>query len=80
MMVPPKARAHAEEMLRAVRSARGPDWKPSGSVAEGDVRQKMFDESGFLNVFEQQWNGSTDGRVSYAALDHYLRRLHPAPR
>jgi tetratricopeptide (TPR) repeat protein len=60
-------------MLEATRTARGPDWKPAGSVAEGDVHQRMFRESGFLNVFEEQWNGSMDADNVYGPLDAYVR-------
>jgi len=65
----------AETDLSAARNARGPDWKPSGSVLEGDVQHRMYSESGFLNVFEQQWDGSQDLAQAYAPLDAYLRRL-----
>jgi hypothetical protein len=60
-------------MLEATRTARGRDWKPAGSVAEGDVHQRMFRESGFLNVFEEQWNGSSEPDNVYAPLDAYVR-------
>jgi len=62
-------------MLTAARNARGPDWKPSGSVLEGDVQHRMYSESGFLNVFEQQWDGSPELTRAYGQLDAYLRRL-----
>jgi len=39
------------------------------------VRQRMFSESGFLSVFEQEWDGSEDLRRAYAPLDAYLLRL-----
>ena len=65
----------ASAELSAARNARGPDWKPSGSVLEGDVQHRMYSESGFLNVFEQQWDGSPDLTRAYAPLDAYLRRL-----
>ena len=61
--------------LKGARGARGPEWKPSGSVLEGDVRQRMFSESGFLSVFEQEWDGSEDLRRAYAPLDAYLLRM-----
>lgn len=61
--------------LTAARKARGPDWKPSGAVLEGDVRRRMYTESGFLNAFEQQWSGEMDPVRAYARLDTYLRRL-----
>ncbi len=31
--------------------------------------------SGFLNVFEQQWDGSPEPAHSYDQLDLYLRRF-----
>ena len=62
-------------MLVAARNARGRDWKPAGSVLEGDVQRRMYSESGFLSVFEQQWDGSPDPARAYAQLDAYIRRL-----
>ena len=61
--------------LGGASNARGPDWKPSGSALEGDVQHRMYSESGFLNVFEQQWDGSRDLARAYAPLDAYLGRL-----
>jgi len=60
-------------MLGAARAARGRDWKPAGAAAEGDVRERMFRESGFLNVFEMQWNGSLEPDSAYRPLDGYAR-------
>ncbi len=65
----------ATSMLDRVRNARGPDWKPAGSVLEGDVRQRMYSESGFLTIFEQQWDGSTKLARAYEPLDAFLRRF-----
>ena len=65
----------AAAMLTATRAARGPDWKPVGGVLEGDVKRLMYSESGFLNLFEQQWEGSADLVRVYAPLDAYLRSL-----
>lgn len=65
----------ASAMLASARNARGNDWKPKGSVLEGDVRRRMFSESGFLNVFEQQWDGSLDATRAFVPLDNYLSRL-----
>ncbi|HEX9110624.1 MAG TPA: FG-GAP-like repeat-containing protein [Terriglobales bacterium] len=65
----------ASAMLDTARSARGHDWKPAGSALEGDVQHRMYSESGFLNVFEQQWDGSPDPTRVFAPLDAYLRRL-----
>jgi len=65
----------AAALLQSAKQALGPDWKPAGAVLEGDVRQRMFSESGFLGVFEQQWDGSTNATRAYGQLDAYLRRL-----
>jgi len=62
-------------MLETAREARGRDWKPTGAVLEGDVQRRMHSESGFLNVFEQQWEGSMEPVRSYGQLDAYLRLL-----
>jgi hypothetical protein len=62
-------------MLAAAHTARGHDWKPAGAVLEGDVRHRMYSESGFLNVFEQHWDGSPDPARAYGQLDAYLRRI-----
>lgn len=63
-------------MLAQARKALGPDWKPAGSVLEGDVRRRMYCESGFLGVFVQQWNGGIKPSLAYAKLEAYLDRLH----
>jgi tetratricopeptide (TPR) repeat protein len=65
----------ASEMLTAARNARGRDWKPAGAALEGDVQHRMYNESGFLNVFETQWDGSPEPAHSYDQLDLYLRRF-----
>jgi tetratricopeptide (TPR) repeat protein len=65
----------ASAMLATARDARGRDWKPAGSVLEGDVQHRMYTESGFLNVFEQQWDGALELSRAYRQLDAYLRRL-----
>jgi enediyne biosynthesis protein E4 len=65
----------AAAMLASAREARGHDWKPAGAAQEGDVQRRMFSESGFLNVFEQQWDGSADPARAYAPVDAYLRGL-----
>lgn len=67
--------ARSSAMLDTARNARGRDWKPAGSALEGDVQHRMYSESGFLNVFEQQWDGSPDPTRVFAPLDAYLRRL-----
>ena len=65
----------ATAMLRSARTSLGPDWKPVGSVAEGDVRQRMFTEAGFLGVFAQQWDGTVTPARAYQRLEAYLRGI-----
>lgn len=68
--------SQASAMLAATRSARGKDWKPAGSVLEGDVHHRMYSEAGFLNIFEQQWTGSGDTAHAYTPLRNYLVQFH----
>jgi len=70
----------ASEKLGSARNARGTDWKPAGSVLEGDVQRRMYSESGFLNVFERQWDGAMDPGRAFAPLEMYLRRLPKGAR
>lgn len=65
----------ASQFLNTTLSARGREWKPVGAALEGDVQRRMYDESGFLNVFEQEWDGKTAAASAYAQLETYLRRL-----
>ena len=63
-------------LLTSAHKALGPDWKPAGTVLEGDVRQRMFSEAGFLGIFEEQWDGHLDPAASFHDLDRYLSRVH----
>ena len=63
----------ASVMLANARNARGRDRKPAGSVLEGEVQHRMYSESGFLNVFEQQWDGSPVLKRAYGQLDAYAK-------
>jgi tetratricopeptide (TPR) repeat protein len=63
----------ATVMLDAARRALGRDWKPRGSVLEGDVHQRMYSESAFLNVFVHEWDGSDDPKHAYEKLHVYLQ-------
>ncbi|MBI3697780.1 MAG: VCBS repeat-containing protein [Acidobacteria bacterium] len=70
--------AEARELLVAARKALGDDWKPQGSVAEGDVRQKMYSEETVLSRFWERWNGSPEPAPAFGPLDSYLKRLSSA--
>lgn len=63
------------KMLQSAHQAFGADWKPAGSVLEGDVRQRMFSEAGFLGLFAQQWDGTSRPAAAYAQLDAYLLNI-----
>jgi tetratricopeptide (TPR) repeat protein len=65
--------AHAKGMLEAARKALGPEWKPKGSVAEGDVKKKMANEAGFLAPYWESWDGAPDANRAYARMEAYLR-------
>jgi hypothetical protein len=65
----------ASAMLRKTLDARGRDWKPKRAVLEGDVQRLMYQESGFLNIFEQAWDGSINPKRAYGELDGYLSRM-----
>jgi hypothetical protein len=62
-------------MLDAALRARGPGWKPTGSVQEGDVKQRMFSEFGFLGVFEQRWDGTRAPERAYREMAAYLAAI-----
>ena len=66
----------ASQFLDRARQALGPDWKPAGTTAEGDVRVAARPESTPLSRFWHQWDGPTaaPARV-YARLDTYLRAI-----
>lgn len=58
--------------LEAAVKARGPEWKPKGSVHEGDVQRRMHEETSLLAVFADQWDGKQDPRAAFAALQQRL--------
>ncbi len=64
----------AADLLRQARSALGPEWKPAGVTAEGDVQKTMHVEETPLARFWKAWDGEPDPAAAYAPLDAYLRR------
>jgi hypothetical protein len=64
----------ARTLLAAARNALGPDWKPRGAAAEGDVRARAHRDETPLSRFWEEWDGATEtpGRV-FAALAIHLR-------
>ena len=65
----------AGELLARARQTLGPDWKPRGATAEGDVTRKMETESTTLSRFWESWDGSLVPRQTYKPLDAHLTRL-----
>jgi hypothetical protein len=61
-------------MLLAARQARGPEWKPKGRVAEGDVRRRMHVEGTLLSRFWEEWDGTVEPRLAFAPLQRALSR------
>ncbi len=70
-----EGRGETGELLRAARAARGPDWKPEGAVAEGDVARRMHRESGPLTRFWEDWDGGDDPSGAFRDLDAHLREF-----
>ena len=66
-------RAAATSLLAAAKQTLGPEWKPKGSVAEGDVKQRMDRDAGLLAPFWQAWSGTPDPDAAFAKLESYLQ-------
>ncbi|MEE9561938.1 MAG: FG-GAP-like repeat-containing protein, partial [Thermoanaerobaculia bacterium] len=64
--------ADAVRHLEAAQAARGEEWKPEGSVAEGDVASRMHREVTPLSLYWEGWDGTGDPQTAFADLDAYL--------
>jgi Tfp pilus assembly protein PilF len=64
----------AREYLGRARESLGPDWKPSGATAEGDVAGSTSHASTLLSRFWEGWDGSAAPARSFGPLDRYLTR------
>ena len=64
----------ARELLKTAQAARGKDWKPRGTVAEGDVLAKMHSESTLLSAVWDTWDGGPDPVKAYRPLESFLKR------
>jgi len=65
-------REQSIEFLRQAQAARGPEWKPEGSVAEGDVAQRMHREQSPLAPVWQSWDGELDPTQAFELLERRL--------
>jgi Tfp pilus assembly protein PilF len=66
--------AGSADLLRQAMAARGPEWKPEGAVAEGDVARRMHREESPLAQYWQSWDGVADPARAFASLDARLGR------
>ncbi len=65
----------AADLLRQARTALGPEWKPAGVTAEGDVQKTMHVEETPLARFWKAWNGEPDPASAYEGLEEFLTHL-----
>ncbi len=64
----------ANALLEAAVKARGPEWKPEGAVAEGDVAARMHRETTPLSHYWESWDGSVEPETAFGALEARLAR------
>jgi tetratricopeptide (TPR) repeat protein len=67
----------AKERLAQARAALGPDWKPQGTTAEGDVHRQAHEDATLLAEAWQGWDGAPEPDRAFAPL---ARRLASVPR
>ena len=65
-------RSEARSLLERASAARGTEWKPKGSVLEGDVNRRMHAEAAFLSSYWDRWDGSLDPGKAFEPLRAYL--------
>ncbi len=54
--------------LEAVRSARGPEWKPRQATAEGDTARRFHEEGSLLKPHADSWNGAAAPAAAFEEL------------
>ncbi len=64
--------AGARRLLAAAAEARGPDWKPEGTTAEGDTAKSGHREESPLAGFWERWDGGSEPSAAFAALAERL--------
>jgi hypothetical protein len=62
----------AVDLLKRTRTTLGPDWKPRGATAEGDVKVQAHEDLTPLARFLNGWNGSERPAEAFADLDRHL--------
>jgi tetratricopeptide (TPR) repeat protein len=64
--------AAARQLLETAQAARGPDWKPEGTTAEGDVGRRQHREETPLSRFWEEWDGTIVPAEVFGGLDATL--------
>ena len=64
----------AVALLQRARTSLGPDWKPRGATAEGDVTRQAHEDLTPLSRFVNAWNGSERPAEAFAELGRFLAR------
>ncbi|MCP3906120.1 MAG: tetratricopeptide repeat protein, partial [Planctomycetes bacterium] len=64
--------AGSRGLLAAARAARGEDWKPAGTTAEGDVARSMHTDETLLANLCEQWDGNEDPERAFDALHSFV--------
>lgn len=65
----------ARGLLEQARGFLGPDWKPAGTTAEGDVQRRQHVEQSPLQPWFAGWNGGVDPALAYGAMDRHLEQV-----
>ncbi|MDX1644033.1 MAG: FG-GAP-like repeat-containing protein [Thermoanaerobaculia bacterium] len=62
----------ARRLLERAAAARGEEWKPEGTVAEGDVARAMHREVSPLSRFWEGWDGGVEPQSALGPLSRHL--------
>lgn len=63
-----------QERLAAVKAARGPDWKPKRTTAEGDTARRFHEEGSLLKPQADAWEGAAPA-AAFAGLERWRAAL-----
>lgn len=67
--------ASARRHLEALKAARGPEWKPKKSTAEGDTAQRFHEEGSLLKAEADSWDGAAPAQAAFAGLERRRAEL-----
>ena len=66
-------------LLEAAHGARGDEWKPEGTVAEGDVGRQMHRETSPLSRYWATWDGTPNPDAAYRDLAAHVDSVLALP-